>query len=340
MAYYYKNKEVEIFTQPVQWPRYIHYRKAVEENLEMNNRCGFTGSLCYSNHHDFYDPWMLAARHVIEGKKKPLVAANPVYVHPYTLVKSITTLTEFLQGPLAVNFITGTSLNDLRQVGDDLSKEERYQRLDEYMEVVKLYLESNRNPFSFEGKYFHLENTSYVGEINELPDFYIAGSSELAIELIKKYEAVQARPLFSSDLKENKGFEKTAFFVSVHEAENTSQGILQLKEFLQINKASEVGFRFKMANTDSVWRKKQLEDTEFDAADGFWAGSIKSMINAPFLVGKSEIISENLNSILEGGCNRLITPLINAGSYKMLKKALIGAGCEYKEEIVAAGLTN
>ena len=67
-----------------------------------------------------------------------LVAHRPGFVAPTLAARQFTTLDQFTGGRIAVHIITGGNDAEQRADGDYLTKDERYARTDEYLDVVKL----------------------------------------------------------------------------------------------------------------------------------------------------------------------------------------------------------
>ena len=67
-----------------------------------------------------------------------LVAHRPGFVAPTLAARQFTTLDQFTGGRIAVHIITGGHDAEQRRDGDYLSKDERYARTDEYLDIVKL----------------------------------------------------------------------------------------------------------------------------------------------------------------------------------------------------------
>ena len=91
-----------------------------------------------------------------------LVAHRPGFVAPTLAARTFATLDQFTQGRIAVHIITGGSDTEQRHDGDFLSKDERYARTDEYLDIVKLAWTSDER-FSYDGTYYQVEDfVSYV----------------------------------------------------------------------------------------------------------------------------------------------------------------------------------
>lgn len=117
-----------------------------------------------------------------------LVAHRPGFVAPTFAARTFATLDQFTGGRIAVHIITGGSDAEQRHDGDYLSKDERYARTDEYLDIVKRAWTSDER-FSYDGKYYKVEDfLSYVkSDQDPRIRLYFGGSSEAAYRVGGKH---------------------------------------------------------------------------------------------------------------------------------------------------------
>ena len=117
-----------------------------------------------------------------------LVAHRPGFVAPTLAARQFTTLDQFSDGRIAVHIITGGHDAEQRRDGDYLSKDERYARTDEYLDIVRLAWTSDQ-PFSYHGQYYQVEDhQSGVKSAQEHGiRLYFGGSSEAAYRVGGKH---------------------------------------------------------------------------------------------------------------------------------------------------------
>lgn len=329
MGILFQGEPVEIYTQPIQWLDFARYSKDLEENHQANVEFGFTGSLCYLNHHDYFDPWQLAGKQVLKTGKKPLVAVNPAYHHPYIVARSIFSVSHWLGGPIALNFIAGTSINDLAQIGMMDSKENRYKRLDEFITVLKKFL-SEPNTWSFEGAFYQIENASFIGENPHYPDLFVAGHSELAEQMSSAQKCTQAQSLLSAHFELEPNLKNRALGFGIKLAEDVELAKNRLIDQLKIDKMAIALSRLKKHNTDAQWKADQYKDLESNrVSEHYFPETIQSAANVPFLAGNLASVSEYLEGFLLSGCRHFILPVIDRNGYKDIKRAFEAAGCSF-----------
>jgi alkanesulfonate monooxygenase len=108
-----------------------------------------------------------------------LVAHRPGFVAPTLAARTFATLDQFSGGRVAVHTITGGNDAEQRRDGDYLSKDERYERTDDYLTVLRKAWESPE-PFDHDGSHYRFEDfVSHVRPVGRIPLFF-GGSSAAA----------------------------------------------------------------------------------------------------------------------------------------------------------------
>jgi len=122
-----------------------------------------------------------------------LVAHRPGFVAPTLAARTFATLDQFTGGRIAVHIITGGSDAEQRRDGDHLSKDERYDRTDEYLDVVKQAWTAAA-PFDYQGRYYQVEDFHADVRSPQQPRIpvYFGGSSEAAYRVGGKHADVYA----------------------------------------------------------------------------------------------------------------------------------------------------
>jgi len=130
-----------------------------------------------------------------------LVSHRPGFRAPTVAARELATLDHFSQGRAAVHIITGGSDLEQRRDGDFLEKDERYERTDEYLTILRQAWTASE-PFDFTGKHYRLEG--YVSPVRPTRHFplYFGGSSEPAYRVGAKHADVYA--LWGEPLAETK----------------------------------------------------------------------------------------------------------------------------------------
>ena len=132
-----------------------------------------------------------------------LVAHRPGFVAPTLAARTFATLDTFTGGRIAVHIITGGSDAEQRRDGDHLSKDERYARTDEYLDIVKQAWTSDK-PFSYTGDHYQIEDFYSEVRSPQRPRIrlYFGGSSAAAYRVGGKHADTYA--LWGEPLAETK----------------------------------------------------------------------------------------------------------------------------------------
>jgi alkanesulfonate monooxygenase len=122
-----------------------------------------------------------------------LVAHRPGFVAPTLAARTFATLDQFAGGRIAVHIITGGSDAEQRRDGDHLAKDERYDRTDEYLDIVKQAWTADA-PFGYQGRYYQVED--FYADVRSAQQpripLYFGGSSDAAYRVGGKHADVYA----------------------------------------------------------------------------------------------------------------------------------------------------
>src|SRR5947208_3642917 len=101
----------------------------VAQVARWSERYGCKGILIYTDN-SLVDPWLLA-QVVIENTATlcPLVAVQPVYMHPYSVAKMVSSLSFLYDRQVYLNMVAGGFTNDLKALNDLTPHDRRYDRL-------------------------------------------------------------------------------------------------------------------------------------------------------------------------------------------------------------------
>ena len=114
---------------------------------------------------------------------KPVVAHRPGFQYPTQVAKAMAALDRIGDGRLAIHIISGGADEEQRREGDYLTKTERYERSDEFVQILrKVWYEAG--PISFAGKHYRFEDFSTdISPVQDNIPISIGGSSEQAYEV-------------------------------------------------------------------------------------------------------------------------------------------------------------
>ena len=117
-----------------------------------------------------------------------LVSHRPGFLQPTVAARTLATLDQFAGGRIAIHIITGGSDIEMARDGDHLTKDVRYARTDEYLDVLKLAWTSEA-PFDYHGTYYDITDSWSEVRSPQSPriPLYFGGSSDAAYRVGSKH---------------------------------------------------------------------------------------------------------------------------------------------------------
>jgi alkanesulfonate monooxygenase len=100
------------------------------------------------------DPFTVAAAVAQHTERiRPIVALRPNTIYPTVAAQQLATLDQLSEGRAVVHIISGGSDAEQARQGDFATKDERYDRSEEYVEILQRSW-TEREPWSHEGRYY------------------------------------------------------------------------------------------------------------------------------------------------------------------------------------------
>jgi alkanesulfonate monooxygenase len=122
-----------------------------------------------------------------------MIAHRPGFTAPTVAARQLATLDQFTGGRVAVHIITGGSDDELAKDGDHLTKDQRYARTSEYLDIVRQEWTSEK-PFDYKGDYYNVVQAFGGVKPLQKPQIpvYFGGSSDAAIPVAGKHADIFA----------------------------------------------------------------------------------------------------------------------------------------------------
>jgi alkanesulfonate monooxygenase len=159
------------------------YLRQVIDVARWSEAAGCEGILVYTDN-GLVDPWLVAQVIITHTERLcPLVAVQPIYMHPYSVAKMVTTLGALYRRRVYLNMVAGGFKNDLNALNDPTPHDERYTRLVEYTSLILSLLASGQS-VSLEGRYYRVTNVKMTPPLaaDLLPGVFVSGSSAAGLE--------------------------------------------------------------------------------------------------------------------------------------------------------------
>ena len=291
------------------------YLRRVAAVSRWSEEAGCHGILVYTDN-GIVDPW-LVAQVVIESTERlsPLVAVQPVYMHPYSVAKMVTSLA-FLHGRrVDLNMLAGGFKNDLLALGDETPHDERYERTVEYAQIV-LGLCRGESSVSVEGRYYHVDNLKLAPPLPpELrPGVLISGSSPAGLAAAEKIGAVPVKyPQPPGQEEDRGGPAEFGVRVGIVAREDAQEAWRVAHERFPEDRKGQITHKLAMAVSDSHWHSQLSGDDPGAAEHGdgepnpYWLGPFQNYNTfCPYLVGSYGRIAREIAHYMRLGSTHFI----------------------------------
>jgi alkanesulfonate monooxygenase len=240
------------------------YSNLMRDYFQDSEKSGFRGSLIFQNGTNDVEPWVLAQDLLMNTLNfSPFIAVNPIYMHPYLAAHKVGSLANLYQRKIYLNFIAGTSLSEMDALNANLTHEMRYKRLEEYIKIIQILLNSTV-PISIKSDFYTLKNAKlpYTVDKKYMPDYFIAGSSinaENARENTGCDKLEMARPINTISFSEK----NSAIHFGIIAGWDKKDAIDKFnKRFVsnipEVNQMLEL----TMHNTDAIWKKQLMSESD------------------------------------------------------------------------------
>ena len=189
-------RKIQVFStcpQSKDFPR-DGYAAQIGEVARWSEAAGCTGILVYTDN-SIADPW-LVSQIIIEHTNAlcPLVAIQPIYMHPYAVAKMVSTIGYLHGRRIYLNMVAGGFKNDLVALNDLTPHDRRYDRLVEYTTVIRSLLEDPQ-PVSFKGEFYTIDKVRMTPPLapDLFPGIFMSGSSDAGCAAAKAVGATAIR---------------------------------------------------------------------------------------------------------------------------------------------------
>jgi alkanesulfonate monooxygenase len=286
------------------------YVQSIIDVARWSEDAGCKGILVYSDN-SLLDVW-LVAQIIIQNTKTlcPLIAVQPVYMHPYTVAKMVTSFAHLYGRRVYLNMIAGGFKNDLAALHDTTPHDERYDRLVEYTNIIKNLL-ATPSPVTHEGKYYTTDNLKLAPSFPQdlYPGIFVSGSSEAGLAAAKTIRCTAIkypRPAEEEEmLPKGEGEFGIRIGIITRESEDHAWEIAR-RRFPEDRKG-QITHQLAMKVSDSVWHKQLSELGKKSGQSPYWLvpfQNYKTM--CPYLVGSYECVGKELSRYLRSGYTKFV----------------------------------
>lgn len=283
----------------------------LSEFARLSEEAGCTGALVVTDNAQL-DPWLVCQR-LIDASTRlaPLVAVQPVYLHPYSVARLLASLA-FLHGRrVHLNLVAGGFRNDLTALGDDTPHDERYARLVEYATIVKHLLTCPR-AVSFQGRYYSVSNLRLVPALPaELqPALLMSGSSEAGARAARELGATAIEYPKPPEECGAGGAPARGLRIGIVARDTEDEAWAAAHARYPEERKGQMAHQLAAKVSDSVWHRQlaaRAAQGTTQPRDTYWLGPFRNyQAVCPFLVGSHAQVARTIARYVEAGYRTFI----------------------------------
>ena len=303
---------IEVFsTCPV--PGGVGRREFLDNVIDVarwSEEAGCKGILIYADN-SLIDPWMLC-QIILENTQHlcPLPAIQPVYMHPYSIAKSVTTLAYLYGRRICLNMIAGGFPNDLIALNDTTPHDKRYARLIEYTLIIKELL-AGESAVSRDGEFYKVDKLRLTPPLDRdlFPGIFVSGSSDAGLAAARAIGATAVKypkPAGEEIAVPNDGIDY-GIRVGIITRETDDEAWRVARARFPEDRKGQLTHQLAMKTSDSLWHKQlSCLDEETDS-NPYWLVPFHNYKTfCPYLVGSYERIAEEVVRYVEAGYKTFI----------------------------------
>jgi alkanesulfonate monooxygenase/4-(gamma-L-glutamylamino)butanoyl-[BtrI acyl-carrier protein] monooxygenase len=282
----------------------------------MSERYHYTGALIHYNHLTL-SPWIIATT-VIEHTSShvPLIALQPATMPPFTVAKIVQSIGIMYGRKVALNVVAGASKNEVGQIDDIVDHDQRYERMREYIEVIRM-LSVADGPVTYHGNFYNLRSLDMKPALPAglVPSIFVAGSSTAGAQVALNVADVavthpQPVGLFNQQIVSplTRGNVNIGIRVGIVARSEASQAWEEARARFPLTRIGNVR-TIQQRSSDSQWIKDlaqlALKGEIYDNV--FWMGAYHSgKANCPYLVGAYDQIAQYIAQYIKLGVREIL----------------------------------
>jgi alkanesulfonate monooxygenase len=285
------------------------YLRQVVEVARWSEEVGCRGILVYSDNSQV-DPW-LVAHAIIQSTRSlcPLVAVQPVYMHPYTVAKTVASIGWLFGRRVYLNMVAGGFKNDLTALHDTTPHDQRYERLAEYVHIIRKLLEGGA-PVTFEGEFYRVDKLKLAPPLAPelFPGIFVSGSSDAGLAAARAIGATAIKyPKPAQEEEATSGDGDCGIRVGIIARDREAEAWEVAHARFPADRQGQLTRQLASKVSDSVWHKELSEREQPESDSLYWMvpfQNYKTM--CPYLVGSYDQVADELARYLSAGQRTVI----------------------------------
>ena len=288
------------------------YLEKLIQVAQWSERAGCVGSLIYTDN-SLVDPWLIS-QVLIQNTQFlcPLIAVQPVYLHPYSVAKMVSTLGKWYGRRVFLNMVAGGFKNDLTALEVSCPHDQRYQRLVEYTTIIQRLLDGGA-PVTLEGEFYRVQNLTLNPPL--APELrggvLMSGSSDAGMAAARETGAIAVKypepPESRQSLPPDSGPCGVRIGIVTRPDEDEAWTVA-LERFPEDRKG-QITRTVASKISDSAWHKRlsEIQDTQSRPRQTYWLHPFGNYhTNCPYLVGSYDNVAAELAKYISLGYSTFI----------------------------------
>ena len=289
------------------------YVRAVVDVARWSESAGCAGILVYADN-GLVDPW-LVSQLIVQSTESlgPLVAVQPIYMHPYSAAKLVASLGHMYGRRIYLNMVAGGFKNDLTALHDPTPHDARYERLVEYTLVMKALLSSDA-PVSFTGAYYQVSGLRMTPALRPelVPEFLISGSSEAGLAAAASTGATPVKypePPDQHSSGANGSHSHAGVRIGIIARQATDDAWSVAHERFPEDRRGQLTHQLAMKVSDSKWHEQlsKLGAQPVSERNPYWLTPFQNYKTfCPYLVGSHAEVAREVSRFIATGVDTFI----------------------------------
>jgi alkanesulfonate monooxygenase len=308
----YRGKRIDVFTISPRTVDHKEYWENIQNVINWSEKYACTGVLIFTGNDTYVDPWLVAHSVLTRSRTlEPLIAVNPIYMHPFTAAKMISSFAYLYQRKVWLNLVTGAALTYLDVFYDNLSHDDRYERLLEYALLIDDLLAGD-GLTCFDGRFYKVTDLQVVPKMPESlrPGYFLAGQSDAARGAASRLNACSMQMLQPGLQNQLNGARGIHFGIITRATQDQAWDAAH--GWFPEDEEGQMMLDLSMQNTDSVWKRRMKLLSEDDKlhSNGYWLRPFRDFkADCPYLVGAHSEVADVIAQLIIHGVDTFILDL-------------------------------
>ena len=281
-------------------------RQRIATVARWSEEAGCEGMLVFTDNRQL-DPW-LVAQCVIECTQRlvPLVAVQPIYMHPYSVAKMVSSLALLHGRRVDLNMVAGGFKNDLAALDDKTPHDERYARLVDYTRLIQKLLASS-DAVTHNGHYYRARQLQLIPPLAPqlVPHYYVSGSSSAGQDAAHQLLAVAVEyPKPTTESGRAASIGARGMRIGIITRADGDEAWRVARERFPEDRQGQLTHQLAMKVSDSQWHRQLSELGRRDAGenDPYWLVPFENYkAICPYLVGSHDRVALELRRYIDAG---------------------------------------